>query len=285
MTTYEFKYEKLKTINRDSLNLKKLSPENCYALVSVKKSGTPPKTIYSKVNKEILFLNPSIDNPPSITSWFDQDSYRNVLFYHFFELYQHSDEIAKIKTYRWIQYYIQKLYWITFIRNSGELKLGGGVVRLEFSPRPDFQKLSWHELSWIMYQMEVIIVKKLKLSNLEISNRPTDIEKFYGVVRFTPKITKGNDLCNFQSKGSSISYDQAMKECLGKLPDFLAESEQIDDKTDPKIKELMYLRYWYTYLPDRSKNTRLGESIFHKMEENIQPHEEARFKRIKKIYN
>ena len=46
----------------------------------------------------------------------------------------------------------------------------------------------------------------------------------------------------------------------------------------------MYLRYWYTYLPDRSKNTRLGESIFHKMEENIQPHEEARFKRIKKKF-
>ena len=177
-----------------------------------------------------------------------------------------------------------KLYWITFIRNSGELKLGGGVVRLEFSPRPDFQKLSWHELSWIMYQMEVIIVKKLKLSNLEISNRPTDIEKFYGVVRF-PKITKGNDLCNFQSKRSSISYDQAMKECrLGKLTIF-SRVRTNDDKTDPKIKELMYLRYYSTYLPDRSKNTRLGESIFHKMEENIQPTRKLGLNVLKKIYN
>ena len=279
--SYVFKYEKLKTINRDLRNLKKLDPENCYALVSVTQGENKQ---YRKANKEILFLNPSIDNPPSITSWFNQYSYRNVLFYHFFELYETTDP-EKVKTYRWIQYYIQKLYWIKFIRNPGELKLGDALVRLEFSPRPDFQKLSWHELSWIMYQMEVIIVKKLKLSNLEIFNHPTDIEEFYGVIRFTPKITEGNDLCNFQSKGSSISYEEAMKECINKIPEFLSESEQIDEKTDPKIKELMYLRYWYTYLPDKSGNQRvLGESIFHKMEKNIEPQEEANFRRIKKKF-
>ena len=283
--SYVFKYEKLQSSNPD-LKSKNLELENCYALVSVTKGE---KKQYRKANKEVLFLDPSIDNPPSITSWFNQDSYRNVLFYHFFELYETTDP-EKVKTYRWIQYYIQKLYWIQFIRNPEEIKLVDSKkdskkipVTFVFSPRPDFQKLSWHELSWIMYQMEVIIVKKLKLT-LTVKE-PSGIEDFYKVIRFTPKITEGTDLCNFQSKGLSIDYNKAMKECLKKIPEFLSESDQIDEQTDPKIKELMYLRYWYTYLPDKSGNQRvLGESIFHKMEENIEPHEEAKFKRIKKKF-
>ena len=281
--SYVFKYEKLKSSNPD-LQSKQLNPQNCYALVSVTKDG---KNQYRKDNKEILFLNPSIDNPPSITSWFNQDSYRNVLFYHLFELYETTDS-EKVKTYRWIQYYIQKLYWIRFIRNPREIKLKLGdssvPVSFVFTSVPDFQKFSWHELSWIMYQMEVIIVKKLKL-DLTVSTIPSEIEDFYKVLNFTPKITKGNALCNFQSKGDSIPYDKAMDQCLKKFPDYLANSEEIEDDTDPKIKELMYLRYWYTYLPDTSEKQRvLGESIFHKMEKNIQPHEAVKFKRIKKKF-
>lgn len=272
--SYVFKYDKLKIQDdkKELITTKNLKPENCYVLVSVQKDSDKLDRKQNKIN--------SFDG--LMTSWFNQDSYRNALFYHFFELHNvNDDNVTKAKTYRWIQYYIQKLYWIRFIRNSGEILLEGKSVTFEFSPRPDLNKLSWHELSWIIYQMEVF-VKKLTLT---VKTQINDITDLYKTIGFNPVIPEGNAICRFQSKGKSVSYEKAMKECLEKIPEFLTESEEIDDNTDSKIKELMYLRYWYTYLPERVENGKIGDSIFHKMAKNIKiPEEAKKFKSISRKF-
>ena len=157
-----------------------------------------------RMNPEYCFIltserdNKFIANESSLNKWRTTVNVRDTMFYHIFHLYESDLKLrSQMMLSRWIQLRMQELLWKDIIEHSQHFN----------AIQPHLPRMTWWELSWIMYQCGMLKDEREETKNSIIRDARVKLETpetLLSLFKTDSLEATSKDLCRIKKNGRVI---------------------------------------------------------------------------------